>query len=189
MSTKPISASPPEPEDGGQTLDELLTLTAAGNRDALAALYRETYTALYGFALSICRHRQDAEDILQEVYLLVFRSARQYTAQGKPLAWLLTITRNLSLMRLRDRSRTIPVDPEDWQVRLQDEAAVTPDDRLVLESLLNRISDIERQIVVLHAVTGLKHREIAQLLELPLPTVISKYNRTLEKLRNLLKEV
>lgn len=50
------------------------------------------------------------------------------------------------------------------------------------------LSDQERQVVLLHAVTGLKHREIAALLELPLPTVLSKYSRALKKLRLAMKE-
>jgi RNA polymerase sigma-70 factor (ECF subfamily) len=48
---------------------------------------------------------------------------------------------------------------------------------------MKHLSDQERQIVVLHAVSGLKHREIAAALNLPLPTVLSKYNRALKKLK------
>ena len=49
------------------------------------------------------------------------------------------------------------------------------------------LSDEERRVVLLHAVTGMKHREIAALLELPLPTVLSKYHRALKKMRSLLE--
>lgn len=189
MSTRPTSPSSPGFEGDDRMLDELLARIAADDREALAALYQATYTAIFAFALSICQHLQDAEDVLQEVYLQVFRNAQRYVSHGKPLAWLLTIARNLSLMRLRDRGKAITLSPEDWQAQFADRAAVTPDDKLVLEALLNRLSDEERQIVVLHAISGLKHREIAVLLDLPLPTAISKYNRALEKLRNMLKGV
>lgn len=53
----------------------------------------------------------------------------------------------------------------------------------MLTQCMDRLSDQERHIVVLHAVGGLKHREIAAMLELPLPTVLSKYARALKKLR------
>jgi RNA polymerase sigma-70 factor (ECF subfamily) len=56
----------------------------------------------------------------------------------------------------------------------------------VLDACLGQLSDEERQIVVLHAVAGFRHREIAALLELPLPTVLSKYSRALKKLKALL---
>lgn len=111
-----------------------------------------------------------------------------YTPKGKPLAWIFTITRNLALMRIREQSRTVTIEPESWQSLFADEPAVTSEDQLVLASLMETLSDQERQIVVLHAMTGLKHREIAELLNLRLPTVLSKYNRALKKLRNVLKE-
>ena len=72
---------------------------------------------------------------------------------------------------------------------LDRQSQVTPEDRLVLESLLSLLGEQERQIVTLHALTGLKHREIAQLLGLPLSTVLSKYHRGMKKLQNAWKEV
>ena len=59
----------------------------------------------------------------------------------------------------------------------------TFEDRMMLEAVLSALSDEERQIVTLHALTGLRHREIAALLGLPLPTVLSKYSRALKKLQ------
>lgn len=56
----------------------------------------------------------------------------------------------------------------------------------MLTECMNRLSDEERQIVMLHAVSGFKHREIAAILELSLPAVLSKYNRALKKLRKYL---
>ena len=60
---------------------------------------------------------------------------------------------------------------------------VTPEDRQLLQTGLAALSQTERQVVLLHAVTGLKHREIAGILELPLATVLSKYHRALRKLK------
>ena len=57
----------------------------------------------------------------------------------------------------------------------------------LLQGALASLADEERRIVMLHAVTGLKHREIAALLELPLPTVLSKYHRALKKMRSFLE--
>lgn len=103
-------------------------------------------------------------------------------------AWVLTITRNLAISRLREHGRTEPLVQEDWQDRLADNPAVTHEDRMMLEAVLSALSDEERQIVTLHALTGLRHREIAALLGLPLPTVLSKYSRALKKLQLAWKE-
>ena len=104
------------------------------------------------------------------------------------MAWLLTITRNLAISRLREHGRTEPLVQEDWQDRLADNPAVTHEDRLMLQAMLSALGDQERQIVTLHALTGLRHREIASLLGLPLPTVLSKYSRALKKLQLAWKE-
>lgn len=173
----------------GATLDRCISNIAHGDREALAILYHETRSAVYGFALSILKNRHDAEDVLQDVYLQVWHGAEGYRSQGKPLAWLITITRNLALSRLRDHGKTVTLSPEDWHTQFADIPAVTAEDRMTLEAMLSTLSDEERQIVTLHALTGLKHREIAAMLTIPLPTVLSKYNRALKKLRLALKEV
>ncbi len=99
------------------------------------------------------------------------------------MAWLLTITRNLANSRLRERSRSFQIDPEEWQDQLAElPPEVTDDDRILLNALLGGLSSTDRQILTLHALSGLKHREIAALLELPLPTVLSKYHRAVKKI-------
>ena len=76
---------------------------------------------------------------------------------------------------------------EDWERLAAVNPMVTVEDRQVLDAALTALADDERQIVLLHAVTGWKHREIAGLLELPLSTVLSKYRRALLKLKTKLE--
>ena len=99
----------------------------------------------------------------------------------------LTIARNLSLMRLRSRDKVVDLPQEDWSLLAAEGPEVTAEDRQVLSAALFALTDQERRVVLLHAVSGMKHREIAQLLELPLATVLSKYRRALKKLRDLLE--
>lgn len=180
----------PSSQSGRQdgVIENCIAKIATGDQEALTLLYRKTSAAVYGFALSILKNKQDAEDVLQDTYIQIWNAAGSYTPNGKPLAWIFTITRNLALMRIRERSRTVAVAPEDWQSVFADVPAVNHEDRQMLASLLGTLSDQERQIVILHAMTGLKHREIAELLNLRLSTVLSKYNRSLKKLCNVLKE-
>ena len=90
-------------------------------------------------------------------------------------------------MKLRERARTQDLPPEDWESFSIDSHDVTTEDRTVLTAALSTLSDEERQIIMLHVTAGLKHREIAQLLELPLSTVLSKYRRALAKLKQKLE--
>ena len=169
-------------------MDEGLILRIAGDdRQALETLYRETSASVYGFVLSIVRSSHIAEDIMQETYLKIYTSAKGYRPQGKPLAWILTIARNLSLMKLREKEASnIPLEP-DWGVARSDGNLKKTVDRLVLETALRILSEEERQIIMLHDVSGMKHREIADIMSIPLPTVLSKYRRALSKLRKQIK--
>lgn len=169
-------------------LETLIAAIATGDRTAVAALYEETRTAVYGFALSIVRNAEDAQDVLQDTYVRVWSAARGYSPMGKPMAWILTIAKNLSMSVLRERVRTPDIPEEVWLTAAAESPYERTEQRLVLSAAMRVLSDEERQIVVLHAVTGLKHIEIARLLALPLPTVLSKYSRARKKLEKTLRE-
>ena len=149
----------------------------------MAQLYEQASPAVYGFALYVLKNRHDAEDVLQDCFINAFGGAAGYSSAGKPMAWLLTITRNLCMQKLRERRRSLDIPEEDWERYIESIDRVTPEDRLVLTEVMRTLSDEERQIVVLHAVGGFKHREIAELMEMPLATVLSKYSRSIKKLR------
>ena len=179
------------PEEGsGQNIEALeacIRRCAAGEREGLADLYQLTRTGVYGFALSIVKNVEDAQDVTQDTFLQVMCCAEGYRSQCKPMAWILTITRNLAMSRLRERSRTGPLPEEGWEPQA-DGPELTEEDRLTLHALLDTLGGEERQIVTLHGVSGLKFREISALLELPLSTVLSKYHRAMKKLQNTWKE-
>ena len=103
-------------------------------------------------------------------------------------AWLLRIARNLALMRLRNAKRSVTMSPEDWMEAFAAQPEFTRRTRRALSALMDAPEGRRaREIVTLHALAGFKHREIAAMLDLALPTVLSKYNRSLKKLRNLLQ--
>ena len=167
-------------------LESLLLDMTRGDQEALAQLYHRTRTAGFGLALSYLKNRHDAEDVTQDTFVRAWENAPSYRPQGKPMAWLLTIARNLSLMKLREKDRTESLPEEDWALPGPDDA-LTTEDRTVLSAAMSVLEDEEQRIVLLHAVTGLKHREIAESLSLPLSTVLSKYHRALKKLRRKLE--
>ena len=168
-------------------LEQLLLRTGQGDRDAFARLYSLTRDGVYALALSLLHDAHEAQDIAQDTFVKVWESAPAYRPQGSPMAWLLTVTRNLARTRLRQGGRQVGLDEEAWNAIPAAAPDVSPEDRQLLQEALARLSPEERQIVLLHAAAGLKHRETAQLLELPLSTVLSKYHRGLKKLKALMK--
>lgn len=158
-----------------------------GDKESFSSLYNETKVAVYAYALSILHNVPDAEDAMQETYLKIRAAAHLYHPQGKPLAWILTITRNICLMKYRQQKNHSTISLDDI-VGLSDGSSMeNEENRMVLKSAFLILSEEECQIILLKAVAGMKHHEIAGVLKQPLPTVISKYNRGLKKLRKYLE--
>ena len=175
------------PAEYRHELQQLLIHIAGGEREALAELYQRTRSAVYGLALSYLKNAHDAQDLTQDVYVQVWDCAEQYRLTGSPMGWLLAVCRNLCLMRMRREERHAALSEEEWDAIPARECGLDADERALLQGALASLTDEERRVVLLHAVTGLKHREIAALLELPLPTVLSKYHRALKKMRSFLE--
>lgn len=171
-------------------LDLYIRRIAAGDTRALENLYHETHTSVYAYVISVLKNVHDAEDVLHDCYLAVHSAAANYSSSGKPMAWIITIAKNLCLMKLRERKKKAEVEDEDFFINAQynEDSRLTPEDAFILSECMNELSDEERQIVVLHVVSGFKHREIASFLDMALPTVLSKYHRALKKLKNSLSK-
>lgn len=163
--------------------DEMIIKVGEDNREAFQKLYYLTDRAIYGYALSLVTNTQDAEDIMHDTYIKIRETAHNYIAMGKPMAWILTITRNLANMKFRERTRVSPSPIEEMGIKGELSYHNNIDDRLWLESLLNSLADKEREIILLHIVAGYKHREIAGILNMPIGSVLAKYSRAIKKLQ------
>ncbi|MDO5551888.1 MAG: sigma-70 family RNA polymerase sigma factor [Lachnospiraceae bacterium] len=182
----------PESPDSGPAVDEDLMLRIAeGDQEAFKQLYQNTDRTIYSFILSILKNPQDAEEVMQETYMKIWTSAASYHSQGKPLAWMFTIARNLCYMKFREQKHQSDLGLEDLDGLETGEFCPQIEnaaDKLVLKAALETLKEEERQIVLLKNSSGLKHREIAELLRMPLATVLSKYNRAMKKLEQYLRE-
>lgn len=162
---------------------ELLIRLGKGDAAVMTELYEKTRASVYAVALSVLRNPHDAEDALQETYLKLLTEAGSYKPTGSALAWILTVTRNVCISHRRKHIRMVPTADEDLEAYYAECPTVTSDDRQVLATALRCLSDEEAQIIMLHSTGGMKHREIAEIVKLPLSTVLSKYNRGLKKLK------
>ena len=171
--------------------DSLLELYIVGmanrDKDSLINFYEMTKKDVFAFILSIVKNYDDAEDIFQDIYVRIYENANLYQLRGKPLAWVLTIAKNLCYAKLNGNKETIDID-EVYNLSGNDKIADDVSNKLFIKSLFEKIDNTDRNIVVLHVVSGLKFREIADLIDLSLSTVLSKYHRTIKKLNKILKE-
>ena len=169
-------------------IEQCIQDMAGDDLSGMERLYSATSTAIYAYALSLLKHRSDAEDVTHDVYLSVYRASNQYKRQGKPLAWMFTITKNLCLEKVRKQQR-IASEPIDESYYLLEENGLSVEEKETLRLCMTILNDEEREIVILHAVSGFKHREIAKITNKSLPAVLSKYNRAIKKVREKLLEV
>lgn len=173
--------------EGRRELERLLSGIAAGRPEDMSELYSRTRTAVYSLALSYLGNAHDAQDITQDTFVQVWERAGQYRPNGSPMGWLLTVCRNLALMRIRKADRHADLDDSGWDAILAEEKGLSVEERALLQDALALLDKNERRVVMLHAAAGMKHREIAVLLEMPLATVLSKYHRAIKKLRAFMK--
>ena len=168
--------------------EDLISRIALGETSAMGELYELIGRDVFSYALAKTTDKENAEDVTHDTFVKVWKYAAQYTPAGKPLAWIFTIEINL-IRRLYNKSkRFVPLE-EAIEVEFDgDSFAEKIVNNEFLRQMLNSLNDEERTIVALHIVSGLKHREIARLLDKPLSTVLSKYNRSIKKLQTLVKE-
>ena len=176
------------PQQGEIVIDESIFFRiASGEKDAFCTLYQKTRSAVFAYALSLLQNRADAEDAMQDTYLKIRSAAHLYRPEGKPMAWIFTITRNVCLMKIRQQKHFTAFSVEEVQPAMDFREIEDIEDRTVLMTAFRVLSQEECQIIFLHAVAGVKHREIAEFLKLPLSTVLSKYRRGLKKLESELE--
>ncbi len=171
----------------GAEAERLLRGVASGDEESLERLYRLARGAVYGYSLSILSNAADAEDVTQETFVSVWENAKSYDPGGSAMAWVLTIAKNRALSLLRRTSRVEDISEERWEALPAEESGVRPEDRLLLQDGLAALSGEERRVVTLHAVAGLKFREVASVLGVPISSAMSKYHRALKKLRVFLE--
>ena len=183
-------------------LSRLLARSGLGDRAAFATLYERSSPHLLGVILRIQRDRAQAEDILQEVYVNVWRAARSFdAAQSQPLTWLTSIARNRAIDSLR-RTQTQPqlqtsfTNPDNEDSDVYDTVASDApgpldllsraSDARALAACMEGLSAPQRQSVALAFFDGLSHAEVAENMAQPLGTVKSWVRRALLSLKSCL---
>jgi len=175
------------------SLQQLLAQTARGDHAAFAAVYERTHAHLFGVALRMLRREQAAEDVLQEAFVSVWKSAAQYRPsvggqEMQPMTWLIAIVRNKALDALRSRARRneteLPEGADDASAGPSALDLLAQSTRaLRIEGCLNGLDGSHRQSLALAYYQGLSHSEVAAQMGAPLGSVKAWIRRGLEKLK------
>ncbi|WP_309660941.1 sigma-70 family RNA polymerase sigma factor [Sphingomonas sp.] len=186
------TAQPPEQTAASRELAPLLRGVAGGDHAALAELYQRTSAKLYGICIRLLPAEIDAQDVLQDVYLTVWRKAGLYDqAKASPITWLAVMARNKAIDRLRGRQLdTDPIEAAN-DVADDDPSAFDIVERgQERERLANCLGELEPQhaaIIRAAFVDGLTYAELAARDAVPLGTMKSWIRRGLLRLRGCLE--
>lgn len=182
---------PGVPAGAGPDLAALLNRSARGDRAAFADLYDATARRVHGLVLRVVRDPAQAEEVTQEVYLEIWRTASRYDAgRGSAVAWLLTIAHRRAVDRVRSseaasrRESTYlhlsrPVDHDTTA----DTAHASLDAHRV-RSALGSLTAVQREAIELAYFGGYTHAEVAALLDLPMGTAKTRIRDGLIRLRD-----
>ena len=164
--------------------DVLVARAQAGDEAALEALFRAFETPVYNLARRMLKRPEDAEDVLQETFLEIVRSIKQYRGEGHLWGWVRRIASTKALMKIRREQirATEAMDEEPGKPGMQVGANID------LERALEHLSETSRAVVWLHDVEGYTHEEIAEQMGKSVSFSKSQLARAHARLRRMLDE-
>lgn len=154
------------------------------DNDTFELVYYEYKDLVYFVAYNILKNSFDTEELVQDVFIKMLKELDKFDGRFFK-AWLLKMTKNLALNKLRTLNKEDIIEENEVEFIKSNDELKQRDYLLELEEILDEKSF---KIVVLHLVYDLKHREIAEYLDLPLGTVCSLYNISMKKIKSIYKK-
>src|SRR2546430_2551874 len=176
----------------------LMRLVSGGDTVAFEQLVKRHQALVAGTVARMLGSNSDVEDIAQQVFIRIWKSAGRYVARAKFTTWLLKITRNLVFNEMRRAKRhphlPVQIEPNAEEMPLKDEATASPDATLLqtelqqaIENAITLLPETQRMAIVLRRYDELSYEEIADVLDLSVPAVKSLLFRARTELRERLK--
>ena len=180
--------------DSSNSPTYLIRLVANQDREAFNRLYDHCSSLVFTLAMRMLRVQSDAEDVLQEVFVQVWRQAANYNQErGSPEAWIVNIARSraidkLRAIRRRERSFVLTEDPARAEsAENVENSAAQSEAKLTMNSALANLPEAQRHVLELAYFDGLSQSEIADRLKEPLGTVKTRMRSGIQRLRDLLR--
>ncbi len=191
------SSSPPDSVADSRLFlgwDELVLRAAEGDQGALAVLYEQSSSLVYGLALRILGRPEDAEEVTLDVYSQVWKQASRFDRRrGNARSWLMVLTRSRAIDHLRSSIRYQCESPLETVVGSLASNAKNPEEQAVsnqrsrrVREALTSLPQTQRDAIELAFFSGLSHSEVAKTLSRPLGTVKTRIRTGMSRLREFL---
>lgn len=169
-------------------LNKLISSLKEGDMDVFDSFYDATKQQMYYTIISIIKDQSLAQDIMQDAYLKILQSLDSYKQDTNALAWMLMIARNMTINVYNRRKKEILIDVDEQEQLLgasyNDSIQATP----LMDQMYQVLKPDEIELVVLHVINELTHKEIAQIKKKPLGTILWQYNQAIKKLKEKVGE-
>ena len=164
-------------------LKELVKELQSGNLDVFDEIYYQTKNIVYYSIFNILKDSNISEDIMQDTYLRALDKIHSYKPKSGFKSWIVTIAKNLALNEYNKRKRELNIDITTDEY-IFGSVESSSEKELMVAEMLKYLNEVEREIMILHVIGDLKHREIAEIVNKPLGTVTWMYNEAIKKLKN-----
>jgi RNA polymerase sigma-70 factor, ECF subfamily len=172
---------------------QLIQQVAKQDREAFSQLYDHFVSLVFTLAMRMLKVRSDAEDLLQEVFVQIWRQAGSYRQErGSPEAWIINMARSRAIDKIRsirrmEKNVVLTEDPTSTEPSVSAESSVADSEvRMTVNSALANLPDAQRRVLELAYFDGLTQTEIAERLAEPLGTIKTRMRSGIQRLRDLL---
>ena len=184
------------------TDEELIAKFTKGCVFSYEELVKRYETKVHNLSMRLTRNPEDAEEVLQDVFITVYRKISGFEGKSKFSSWLYRITVNAAFMKLRKKKQDQTVSFDDMLPHLQNKAitqknafgarsdslATNNEIRVLLESAIGKLPDDYRAVFILRDMDGLSNKEVGKILDLSIPAVKSRLHRSRLMLRKKLRK-
>jgi RNA polymerase sigma-70 factor (ECF subfamily) len=177
---------------------QLMEKIKSGDTDALEELYNQYNRLLFGLIITIVKKREEAEDVLQEVFVNIWQKAHTFDEErGNVYSWLVTLSRNKSIDRVRSKDyktqekASVSVDEPAFSLKGDKfdplETTIYSDRAEMVKKALAEIPESQREVLKIAYYQGMTQSEISDHLNIPLGTVKTRTRQGMIKLKNKLE--
>ena len=175
---------------------ELISRCQHGDQDALKGIFDQYHKKVYRIAYGVVRQREEALDIVQEVFIKLFRSIKNFKGKSHFYTYLYRMTMNTAIDHTRKMRRQPPMNrEEDGMVQLSDDAEKRPDRILAHKELeervrlaMDKLPPEQKAALIFREVEGLSYQEMAEAMGCSIGTVMSRLHYGRKKIQELLKD-
>ncbi|MBF0505129.1 MAG: RNA polymerase sigma factor [Candidatus Omnitrophica bacterium] len=174
--------------------EDILTRASQGDIQAFEEVYKTTSSFVYNVALRIVNNQEDAKEVTQEVFIIIYNKLKNFRFESAFKTWVYRITANyaINFAKKNSRIKTAPFDEALGEGAVENEAEAHIEEEhqsQAVENLLKEINPDQRACVVLRNIEGLSYQEIAKALNININTVRSRLKRAREKLMAVKQQV